>query len=144
MYVPFPFQIAQTPKYLAMNFEYAHATRIVYTDGSPHAAPNDFWMGDSRGRWDGDTLIVDVTHFNDRTWFDMAGNYHSEALHVVERFTPLEAGHVMHYEATIEDPKVFTRPWKIHLPLYRRAEKNLQILDYDCVDFFWKRMKSSR
>src|SRR5262245_56309732 len=80
-----------------------------------------------------------TSHFNDRTWFDMAGNFHTDALHVVERYTPLEAGHVMTYEATIEDPNVFTRPWKISLPLYRRAEKNLQILDYDCVDFFWKK-----
>jgi hypothetical protein len=138
MYVPFPFQITQTPKYFVLNHEYQHATRIIYTDGSEHAPPNDFWMGDSRGKWEGDTLVVDVTHFNDRTWFDLAGNYHSDALHVIERFTPLEAGHVMHYEATIEDPKVFTRPWKINLPLYRRAEKNIQLLDYDCVDFFWK------
>ena len=107
-YVPFPFQIAQTPKYVVLTYEYAHATRIVYTDGSPHVPPNDFWMGDSRGRWEKDTLVVDVTHFNDRTWFDMAGNFHSDALHVVERYTPLEAGHVMHYEVTIEDPKVFT------------------------------------
>jgi hypothetical protein len=138
-YIPFPFQVAQTPKYIVMNYEFQHATRIIYID-SPHATPNDFWMGDSRGKWDGDTLVVDVTHFNGRTWFDMAGNFASDALHVVERYTPLEAGHVMHYEATIEDPKIFTRSWKIHLPLYRRAERNLQILDYDCVDFFWKRM----
>jgi len=144
MYVPFPFQIAQTPKYVVLTHEYQHATRIVYTDGSPHAPPNDFWMGDSRGRWEGDTLVVDVTHFNDRTWFDMAGNFHSDALHVVERFTPLEAGHVMQYEATIEDPKVFTRPWKISMPIYRRAERNLQLLDYDCVDFFWLRMRPKR
>jgi hypothetical protein len=141
-YVPFPFQIVQTPKHVAITYEFQHATRIIYTDGSKHVPPNDFWMGDSRGRWEGNTLVVDVTHFNDRTWFDMAGNHHSDALHVVERYTPLEAGHVMHYEATIEDPNVFTRPWKINLPLYRRAEKNVQLLDYDCVDFFWKRMKN--
>jgi len=143
-YIPFPFQIAQTPKYTAINYEYQHGTRIIYTDGSGHAPPNDFWMGDSRGRWEKDTLVVDVIHFNDRTWFDMAGNYHSDALHVVERYTPLESGQVMHYEATIEDPNVFTRPWKIHLPLYRRAEKNIQLLDYDCVEFFWQKMKSGR
>jgi hypothetical protein len=143
-YVPFPFQIAQTPKHVAVAYEFAHTTRIIYTDGSNHAPPNDFWMGDSRGRWDKDTLVVDVTNFNDRTWFDMAGNFHSDALHVVERYTPIEAGQVMQYEATIEDPKVFTRPWKIGMPLYRRAERNLQLLDYDCVDFFWRRMLSSR
>ena len=80
-------------------------------------------MGDSRGRWEGDTLVVDVTHFNDRTWFDMAGNFHTDALHVVERYTPLEAGHVMHYEATIEDKNVFTRPWKISLPTLSARRK---------------------
>ncbi len=143
-YIPFPFQIAQTPKYVVLTYEYAHATRIVYTDGSGHAPPNDFWMGDSRGRWEGNTLVVDVTHFNDRTWFDLAGNFHSDALHVVERYTPLDAGQVMTYEATIEDPNVFTRPWKISLPLYRRAEQDLQLLDYDCVEFFWQRMKRNR
>jgi hypothetical protein len=143
-YIPFPFQIAQTPRHVVMTYEYQHATRIIYTDGSKHALPNDFWMGDSRGRWEKDTLVVDVTHFNDRTWFDMAGNFHSDALHVVERYTPLEAGHVMHYEATIEDKNVFARPWKINIPLYRRAEKNVQLLDYDCVDFFWKKMKTIR
>jgi hypothetical protein len=143
-YVPFPFQIAQTPKYVVVSYEYAHAGRIIYTDGSPHPPPNDFWMGDSRGRWEKDTLVVDVTQFNGRTWFDMAGNFHSDALHVVERYTPLEGGQVMHYEATIEDPKVFTRPWKISMPIYRRAEKNLQLLDYDCVDMFWLRMRPAR
>jgi hypothetical protein len=89
-------------------------------------------------------LVVDTTHFNDRTWFDMAGSFHSDALHVVERYTPLEAGHVMHYEVTIEDPKVFTRPWKMNMPIYRRAEKNLQLFDYDCVDFFWLKARPSR
>jgi hypothetical protein len=143
-YVPFPFQIAQTPKHVAIAYEYLHAQRIIFTDGSPHAPPNDFWMGDSRGRWEKDTLVVDVTHFNDQTWFDMAGNFHSDALHAVERYTPIETGQVMQYEVTIEDPKVFTRPWKISMPLYRRAESNMQLLDYDCVDFFWRRMKSSR
>ena len=137
-YVPFPFQIAQTPKYVVISYEFAHARRIIYTDGSGHAPPNDFWMGDSRGHWEKDTLVVDNTHFNDRTWFDMAGNFHSDALHVVERFTPVEGGQVMHYEATIEDPKVFTRPWKISMPIYRRAEQNFQLLEYDCVDFFWR------
>jgi hypothetical protein len=95
-------------------------------------------MGDSRGRWDGDTLVVDVTQFNDRTWFDKAGNFHSDALHVIERYTPIGPDHVR-YEATIEDPKVFTRPWKMNILLYRRLENNLQILDYACVDFVQQR-----
>ena len=133
-YMPFPFQILQTPDHVVMTYEFAHAVRIIYTDGSPHPLPNDFWMGDSRGHWEGDTLVVDTTHFNDRTWFDAAGNFHSDALHVVERYTPTSPYHV-DYEVTIEDPDVFTRPWTMRMPLYRRVEEGLQLLDYDCVDF---------
>jgi hypothetical protein len=88
-------------------------------------------MGDSRGRWEGNTLVVDVIHFTDQTWFDRAGNFHSEALHVVERYTPTDRDHIT-YEVTIEDPKVFTRPWKMTMPLYRRQEQNVQLLDYEC------------
>jgi hypothetical protein len=91
-------------------------------------------MGDSRGRWDGDTLVVDVVHFTDRTWFDRAGNFHSADLHVIERYTPTDADHI-NYEVTIEDPNVFTRPWKMSMPLYRRLEPNLKILEYDCYTF---------
>jgi hypothetical protein len=89
-------------------------------------------MGDSRGRWEGDTLVVDVTNLDDRTWLDHAGNFHSDALHVVERYTPIDAGHIM-YEATLEDPKVFSQPWKISMPLYRRVDKNVKLLEYECV-----------
>jgi hypothetical protein len=137
-YLPYPFQIAQTAKHLAISHEFAHTMRIIYTDGTPHPGPLDFWMGDSRGKWEGDTLVVDTTHFNDRTWFDMSGNFHSEALHVIERFTPSADGQRMQYDVTIDDAKVFTRPWKMSMPIYRRAERNLQIVDYDCVDFFWQ------
>jgi hypothetical protein len=98
------------------------------------AAPLDSWMGWSRGRWDGDTLVVDVTGLNDQTWFDRAGNFHSEALHVVERYTRTGPDQLL-YEATIEDPKVFTRPWKMSMPLYRRIEKNAQLFEYKCVEF---------
>ena len=133
-YMPFPFQIVQTPTYVVITYEFAHTVRIIYTDGSPHPLPNDFWMGDSRGYWAGDTLVVDTTHFNDRTWFDAAGNFHSDALHVVERYTPTSPYHIK-YEVTIEDPKVFTRPWQMSMPVYRRVEEGLQVLDYDCVDF---------
>ena len=97
-------------------------------------APTDSWMGWSRGRWEGETLVVDVTGFNELTWFDRAGNFHSDALHVVERYTPVSPYHIQ-YEATIEDPKVFTRPWKISLPLYRRMDKGVQLLEYKCVPF---------
>lgn len=142
-YVPFPFQIVQTPKYVAITYEFDHAVRIIYVDGSPHPPPNDFWMGDSRGRWQGDTLVVDVTHFNDETWFDNAGNHHSDALHVVERYTPISAD-AINYEATIEDPNVFSRPWKISMPLYRRLEKGIQLLDYECVDFAYQRLRAGK
>jgi hypothetical protein len=134
-YMPFPFEIIQTPKLVVFSYEFAHARRHVFTDGSPHPTGfPDFWMGDSRGRWEGDTLVVDVTGFNDQTWFDRAGNFHSDALHVVERYTRVSPD-VMSYEATIEDPKVFTRPWKMSMPLYRRQEPNAQLMDFKCVEF---------
>ena len=132
-YMPFPFRILQTPDHVVVTYEFAHAVRIIYTDGSPHPLPNDFWMGDSRGHWEGDTLVVDTTHFNGRTWLDAAGNFHSEALHVVERYTPTTPYHI-DYEVTLEDPNVFTRPWTMRMTLYRRMDEGLQILDYDCVD----------
>ena len=143
MYVPLPFEIVQTPKYVVMMHEYAHTRRIIYTDGSPHADALDFWMGDSRGRWEGDTLVVDSIDFNDRTWFDNAGNFHSDALHVIERYTPRDTAH-LDYNVTIEDPKVFTRPWKMNMIIYRRLEKGLQLFDYDCVSFFWQNTLGTR
>jgi hypothetical protein len=132
-YMPYPFEIAQTPKQVAFIYEFAHALRNVPLDASPHPdGLPDTWMGDSRGHWEGDTLVIDVTNFNDQTWFDHAGNFHSDALHVVERYTLSGADHIQ-YEATIEDPKVFSRPWKISMPLYRRVEKNARVLEYECV-----------
>lgn len=131
-YLGLPFQIAQTPKYISILYEYGHAYRIIHMNGTKHPdASIDFWMGDSRGRWDGDTLVVDVTNFNGETWLDRAGNLHSNALHVVERYTLITPDHI-DYEATLEDPKVFTRPWTITMPLYRRKERNVQILEYEC------------
>jgi hypothetical protein len=132
-YMPYPFQIVQTPKFILMAYEYAGATRTVYMDQAP-ANPVDSWMGHSVGRWEGDTLVVDVTRLNDQTWFDRAGNFHSDALHVVERYTPLSPD-ALTYEATIEDPKVFSRPWKMSMPLYRRLEKNAQLMEFKCVEF---------
>jgi hypothetical protein len=92
------------------------------------------WMGWSRGRWEGETLVVDVTGQREETWLDRAGDFHSGDLHVVERYTPASPYHLI-YEATIEDPKVYTRPWKISFPLYRRMEKDVQLLEYKCVPF---------
>jgi hypothetical protein len=132
-YMGLPFQIIQTATHILMSYEFASATRMVFMDRKPEAPANS-WMGWSIGSWDGDTLVIDVTSFNDKTWFDRAGNFHSDALHVVERYTPVSPYHLM-YEATIEDPKVFTRPWKIRMPLYRRVEPNIQPLEFKCVEF---------
>jgi len=130
MYMEWPFQIFQGRNQIAMTFEWTQVHRLIYTDGSQSPEGLEFWMGDSRGRWEGDTLVVDVTDHNDRTWFDMAGNFHSEALKVVERYTLLDAD-TLRYEATIEDPKVFTRPWKISMPLHRHKDMD-RLLEYQC------------
>jgi hypothetical protein len=131
-YMPYPFQILQYRDRVVILYEHQHVTREIFTDGSPHSnLQTEFWMGDSRGRWDGESLVVDVTKFTDDTWFDRAGNFHSEALHVVERYTPVGPDH-LRYEATIEDPKVFTRPWTMSMPLYRRQEPGVQILENEC------------
>ena len=133
MYMPFPFQVVQTPQYILMAFEFASAVRTIHMGKTP-PSPVDTWMGHSVGRWEGETLVIDVTSFNDQSWFDRAGNFHSEALHVVERITPLSAD-AINYEATITDPKVFARPWKMSMPLYRRLEKNAQLMEFKCVEF---------
>lgn len=134
MYMPFPFQVFQTPNYIAMTFEYVHAVRHVYLNSGHPRGPIEWWMGDSRAKWEGDTLVVDVAHFNADTWFDAAGNHHSEAMHLVERYSYINRDHIQ-YEVTVEDPKVFSRPWKMRMPLYRRIEPNLQLLDYECAAF---------
>jgi hypothetical protein len=132
-YLGLPFQILQGPKKILLAYEFVTATRVIQME-KQHEAPIEFWMGWSNGRWDGDTLVVDVTGFNGLTWFDRAGNFASEELHVVERYTPTSPNH-LRYEATIEDPKTFTRPWKISMPLYRRLDENAQLLEFKCVDF---------
>ena len=131
-YLPFPFQIVQSTDRIVIAYQFASANRTIPLN-KPTEAPVDFWMGWSNGRWEGDTLVVDVKGFNDMTWFDRSGNHHSDALHVVERYTPITPYH-MTYEATIEDPKVFTRPWKMTMPLYRRMEKDVRFLEFKCVD----------
>lgn len=132
-YMPFPFQISHNEDYLFFAYEFAGAVRNIYLK-DPGEAPTESWMGQSFGRWEGDTLVIDVTGFNDQTWFDRAGNFHSEQLHVVERYT-LRSPDVLWYEATIEDPKVFSRPWKISMPLYRHVEPNAQLMQFKCVEF---------
>jgi hypothetical protein len=135
-YMPYPFQIVQGTNTILMAYEFAHAERVIHldkVDPSPYLAV-DTWMGHSEGRWEGDTLVVDVRGLIDQTWFDRAGNFHSEALHVVERYTPMGSDALM-YEATIEDPKVFTRPWKMSMPVYRRLERDAKIHEVQCVEF---------
>ena len=132
-YMPFPFEVVQTANKVVIRYEYAHALRVIPVDGTSHPEGlPETWMGDSRGHWEGNTLVVDTNNFNDQTWFDHAGNFHSDALHVVERYTLVKPDQIL-YEAAIEDPKVFTRPWKMSMPLYRRAEKNVKLLEYECV-----------
>ncbi len=130
MYLDFPFQIFQTPKAIAMAFEWELDYRLIYTDGSPHPADENFWMGDSRGHWEGDTLVVDVGNINDKTWFDMAGDFHSDALHVIERYRMSDRDTIQ-YEATIQDSKVFTKPWTIKIALHRRTDRD-RLFEYSC------------
>jgi len=133
-YMPYPFQIIQTQDQVMIAYQFASAVRMIPIKARTEDPPIDSWMGESYGRWEGHTLVVDAKGFNDQTWFDRAGDFHSDELHVVERYTPLGRD-LIQYEATIEDPKVFTRPWKISMPLYRQVEKNAQLLEFKCVEF---------
>jgi hypothetical protein len=132
-YMPYPFQIFQSAKYISIAYEFANSVRTIYMD-DPGPAPNDSWMGWSVGHWEGDTLVVDVTSQNGHSWFDRAGDFASENLHVVERYTATGPDHLL-YEATLEDPTIFTRPWKISFPLYRRKERNMELSELKCVEF---------
>jgi len=133
MYMPYPFRIVQGTDHILMSFEYAGALRTIYMKNQTEA-PADSWMGWSNGKWEGETLVIDSTGFNDLSWFDRSGNFHSDKLHVVERITAIGPDH-LNYEATIEDPDTFTRPWKISMPLYRRKEPNAQLLEFKCIEF---------
>ncbi|MGQ0734693.1 MAG: hypothetical protein ACT4QD_13690 [Acidobacteriota bacterium] len=132
-YMPYPFQIVQSADTILMTYEFASASRIVRMN-SKETSPAPAWMGWSVGRWEGETLIIDVTDHMEETWFDRAGNYHSDALKVTERYTPIDAN-TLQYDATIEDPKVFSRAWTISMPLYRRREPDIQLMEYKCVEF---------
>ncbi len=132
-YMPYPFQIVQSANTVLMAYEFGTASRVVRMN-SKEKSPAPAWMGWSIGRWEGETLVIDVTDQMEETWFDRAGNFHSDALHVVERYTAVDRN-TLNYEVTIEDPKVFTRPWKMSMLLYRRLEKNAQLMEYKCVPF---------
>lgn len=145
-YLGFPFQIFQTADYVAILYEWRHARRVIYLKDVPRLQDADFWMGSSRGRWEGNTLVVDVGSLSDRTWFDASGNFHSAAVNVVERYTPTGPD-TLQYEVTIEDPKVFTKPWKMSMPIHR--QKDAGLFEYEChalleesgVPITWDRLK---
>lgn len=132
-YMPFPFQILQSNSAFYITYEYAGAVRHVMLE-DPGPAPLDSWMGQSFGRWEGDAFVIDVTGFTEQSWFDRAGNHHSDAMKVTERYTMIDADHIQ-YEATIDDPQTFTRPWKMSMPLYRRIEKGARLGQFKCVEF---------
>ena len=161
-YEPFPFQIAQSDDHVLIIYEYIHIHRLLFMDGSPHPDPEviDFWMGDSRARWEGDTLVVDVRNFNDQTWFDRAGNFHSDALHVVERYRMLSyeeakegferdnkqhnnppgmpvanpQGKYLQLRFTVEDPNVFTTPWSASMTYRWGGNDQLDWVEQACAE----------
>jgi hypothetical protein len=132
-YMPYPFQILHNEDALFFAYEYAGAVRNILLE-DPGPAPIDSWMGQSVGRWEGDTLVIETTGQHDQTWLDRAGNFHSEALRVVERFT-LTSPHTMNYEATLEDEKIFTRPWTIRMTLYRLRGDDARLQQFNCIEF---------
>ena len=148
-YMPQPFQIFQSNSAVFIAYQYAGAVRNIYLK-DPGPPPVDSWMGQSFGRWEGETFVVTANGFNDQTWFDRSGNFHSAEMKVTERYTRTSAD-VITYEATIEDPATFTRPWKMSMPLYRRLDKGVQLLDFKCVEFVeelmygqWRKVPLSR
>ena len=132
-YIPQPFQIVQSANVILMAYQFASTNRTINM-GKPKPAAVDTWMGTANGHWENDTLVVDNTGFNDLSWLDRAGNYHSDQLHVVEHYKRVDRDHIR-YEATIEDPKVFTRPWKIILNLYRDIDPYATLSEFKCVEF---------
>ncbi|OFW30875.1 MAG: hypothetical protein A3H97_19095 [Acidobacteria bacterium RIFCSPLOWO2_02_FULL_65_29] len=133
MYMPYPFSIVQGTDKIHMTYAFSNAARVIHLN-KVEGPPDDTFMGHSVGRWEGDTLVVEVTNFNGKSWFDRAGNFHSDALRLVERYSAISPD-AIRYEVTIEDPKVFARPWTIAMPLYRRLEPNATVLDYPCIEF---------
>lgn len=132
-YMPHPFQIFQSQQAMFIAYSFAGAVRNVYLE-NPGEPPLDAWMGQSYGYWDGDTFVIEVTGLDDRSWFDRAGNYHTYKLKVTERYT-LVSENVIEYEATMEDPDIFERPWTISMPIYRRLEEGFELPQFKCVEF---------
>jgi hypothetical protein len=132
-YMPYPFQILQNRNDIVIYYQFATGTRRLFVGGDEEA-PLDSWMGWSNARWEGDTLVVEVTGFNGQTWLDRAGNYASASARVTERYTPIGPNH-LRYEATIEDPTVYSRPWTISMPLYRIVDDGFRILEFKCEPY---------
>lgn len=132
-YMPHPFQIFHSDQAVFFAYSFAGAVRNIYLE-DPGEPPLDAWMGQSYGYWEGDTFVIEVTGLDDRTWFDRAGNYHSYKMKVTERYT-LVSANVIEYEATIEDPDIFERPWTIKMPIYRRLEEGFELPQFKCVEF---------
>jgi hypothetical protein len=128
------FEIFQPPGHVVI-FNMAHHTyRVIPVDGSPHIPANiKLWVGDSRGRWDGNTLVVDVTNNNDQTWFDVMASFHSDGMRVTERMTPVSADRI-EYRAVIDDPKVYTRPWTFAIHFNRNKEYGSDLYEEACVE----------
>jgi hypothetical protein len=146
MYMPYPVQIVQSDSTILMMSEFASAQRTIYIDGKS-SPPADTWMGWSNARWESDTLVIDSRGFMGGTisaldpegaiqvrFLDRAGNYHTDGLHVIERIRRIGPDHLS-YQATIEDPNVYTRPWTISMPLYRRLEPGMQLGEFKCEEF---------
>jgi hypothetical protein len=132
-YLPYPFQVVETPKDILFVYEFASSNRLINM-GKAQEAGSDTWMGTNNGRWEGETLVVDVTGLNGLSWLDRNGDFFSDKAHVVERFTRTSPD-TMSYTATIDDPSIFTKPWTISMPLYRRVEKDAQLLEFKCTEF---------
>ncbi len=127
----FPTQIVQTPKQIIFLYEYMHEYRVVPLNAKHPDDIQPTYMGDSVAHWEGDTLVVDVTGFNDRTWLIGTGTFHSEDLHVTERYTRVDKDQI-NYDNTMEDPKILTKPWVIHTNLMLREGTRLQ--EYVCAE----------
>lgn len=130
IYYPEPLQIFQRDQDLTIVFQFGHSVRTIYKNrtGHPGGEAQENWLGDSRAHWEGDTLVVDVRDFADDTWLDRSGNYHSTDLHVVERWTLLDAN-TIDYRATLDDPKVFSAPWSLAVQLHRHREPGFELIE---------------
>jgi hypothetical protein len=127
----FPFEIVQTPQRIVIMYEYMHIFRVIPLNAKHSEDLVPTYMGDSVGHWEGDTLVVDVIGFNDKTWLTGTGTLHSESLHVTERYTRIDKDQI-NYEATMVDPEVLTQPWTIHTTIMRRDGTRVQ--EYVCAE----------